>query len=157
MPVETPKKPKTELTIQEMAQQSGLSEHTLRYYERIGLLIPVPRDGSSGHRRYSPDTVSVIESLSCLRGTGMSIEDMRRYLRLRERGAAAAAEQKALFAAHEVALAREMETMKVRLQYLAGKVAYWEAMEAGDTAKATEIGEANRLIAKALANQKETR
>lgn len=75
-----------ELTIQEMARQSGLSEHTLRYYERIGLLTPIPRDGSSGHRRFPPETVQLVESLACLRGTGMTVADMRHYLQLNERG-----------------------------------------------------------------------
>jgi predicted site-specific integrase-resolvase len=42
------------LTIQQVAQQTGLSVHTLRYYERNGLLEPVDR-ASSGHRRYSAE------------------------------------------------------------------------------------------------------
>ena len=49
------------LTIQEMSQQSGLSAYTLRYYERIGLLKPIPRNQSSGHRLYSPETVALVE------------------------------------------------------------------------------------------------
>ncbi len=40
------------LTILEASRRSGLSEPTLRYYEQIGLIGPVPRDPSSGHRRY---------------------------------------------------------------------------------------------------------
>lgn len=157
MPIETYEQPEAALTIQEMAKRSGFSEHTLRYYERIGLLTQIPRDDSSGHRRYSPDTIGLIETLVCLRGTGMSISDTRRYLRLRERGAEAAGEQKALFAAHETALAQAMELMSRQRQYLAGKVAYWEAVEAGDTAGAYAISEANRLLAETLASTKEKR
>jgi DNA-binding transcriptional MerR regulator len=41
------------LPIQEVARRTGFSESTLRYYERIGLVGPVPRDQSSSHRRYS--------------------------------------------------------------------------------------------------------
>ncbi|MCW3059868.1 MAG: MerR family transcriptional regulator [Capsulimonas sp.] len=132
------------LTVQEMALESGLSTHTLRYYERIGLLTPIPRDRSSGHRRYSPDSIGVLNTLSCLRATGMSIDDMRRFLQLRQRGNIVAGEQKRLFAAHEAALTRELEMMKLRLDYVAGKVAYWAAVEEGDTAKAQEIAEENR-------------
>jgi DNA-binding transcriptional MerR regulator len=138
------------LTIQEMAQQSELSEHTLRYYERIGLLTPIPRDGSSGHRRYPPEAVGLIESLACLRGTGMSLDNIRRYLQLREQGMVVAGEQKALFAAHKDALEDEMEQMQKRIEYLTGKVAYWEAVEAGDMVRAREIGEANQLLARSL-------
>ncbi len=73
-----------------MARQSGLSEHTLRYYERIGLLTPISRDRSSSHRRYSAETVGIVESLSCLRGTGMPLEDIRTFLNLRQQGSLAA-------------------------------------------------------------------
>ncbi len=56
------------------------SESALRYYERIGLIDPVPRDSSSSHRRYAAETVDTLEALACLRSTGMSIDDMRAYL-----------------------------------------------------------------------------
>lgn len=134
------------LTIQEMSQQCGLSAYTLRYYERIGLLKPIPRNSSSGHRRYSPDTVGLVEALSCLRSTGMSIGDMRTYLRLREKGKAAAGEQVALFVAHKATLERELEFMRVRLSYLDGKIAYWRAVEAGDAERAERIGKENRRL-----------
>ncbi|WP_119324382.1 MerR family transcriptional regulator [Capsulimonas corticalis] len=135
------------LTVQEVARQSGLSTHTLRYYERIGLLAPIPRDHSSGHRRYSPDTIDLVNNLACLRAAGMSIDDMRRFLQLRRQGNIVAGEQKKLFEAHEAALAREMEQMKIRMEYVAGKVAYWAAVEAGDAAMAREIAAANQCRA----------
>ena len=144
-----------ELTIQEMAKQSGLSEHTLRYYERIGLLTPIPRDGSSGHRRYPPETVQLIESLACLRGTGMSVADMRRYLQLSKQGAAAAGEQKALFAAHRATLVCELERVEARIEYMTSKVAYFEALEKGDADRVQEIGRRNRLLVKALVAKKD--
>ena len=65
-----------DLTIQQVARRTGLAESALRYYERIGLIDPVPRDESSGHRRYPPDLVAAIEGMSCLRGTGLSSTDM---------------------------------------------------------------------------------
>ena len=134
------------LTIQEMARRSGLSEHTLRYYERIGLLTPVPRDGSSGHRRYSADMAEVIESLSYLRGTGMPLEDIRVYLHLRRQGNLVAAEQKSLFESHLAAVTEELEQTKIRMKYLAGKVAYWAAVEAGDLEEAEKVRQATCLL-----------
>ena len=68
------------LSIQEVARRTGFSESTLRYYERIGLIDPVPRVTSSSHRRYAADTVDTLEALACLRSTGMGIDDMRAYL-----------------------------------------------------------------------------
>lgn len=84
-------------TLQEVVQRSGMSEHTLRYYERIGLLDQVKRDSKSGHRRYSAEDVQNIETLACLRTTGMSIDDMRTYFSLLKDGRAAADQQLALF------------------------------------------------------------
>lgn len=138
------------LTIREMAAASGLSEHTLRYYERIGLIKPIPRDGSSGHRRYSADTVQLIEALSCLRATGLPIEEMRRFLLLLESGQAAANEQKALFQAHARELAREMEQLRLRQRYIQGKIAYWEAIEHGDQEEAQRVSQASKAIAAKL-------
>lgn len=68
-----------EYTVQETAEITGLSEHTLRYYERIGLITPVRRASGSRHRRYTAIDLARIESLACLRMVGMPIEDMRRY------------------------------------------------------------------------------
>ncbi|EXG82672.1 MerR family transcriptional regulator [Cryptosporangium arvum] len=66
---------------QEVARRSGPPEATLRYYERIGLIAPVPRDESSGHRRYDPDTVRTIEAPACLRTAGMGIDALPAYIR----------------------------------------------------------------------------
>jgi DNA-binding transcriptional MerR regulator len=49
-----------EMTIAQAAERSGLSAHTLRYYERIGLIHPVGR-GANSHRRYAPDGTAVVE------------------------------------------------------------------------------------------------
>ncbi|MGW4527320.1 MerR family DNA-binding transcriptional regulator [Amycolatopsis sp. NPDC004378] len=57
------------LTILEASRRSGLSEPTLRYYEQIGLVGPVPRDPSSGHRRYDAAAMDVLDALGCSTGT----------------------------------------------------------------------------------------
>ncbi|MBO0779266.1 MAG: MerR family transcriptional regulator [Ktedonobacteraceae bacterium] len=146
----TTAKPEAPFTIQQMAAQSGLSEYTLRYYEKVGLIQPIPRDGSSGHRRYSADTARVVETLSCLRASGLSLDDMRRYLQQRERGDEAAAEQKALFVAHAEAVEEEIRKLHIRQRYLRGKIAYWDARLAGDLELAEQIAAQNQEIAKEL-------
>jgi DNA-binding transcriptional MerR regulator len=70
-----------EFTIAEVAERTGLSAHTLRYYERAGLLDPPERDWN-GHRRYSEQDVSMLGILTRLRATGMSIAGMRQYAQL---------------------------------------------------------------------------
>jgi MerR family copper efflux transcriptional regulator len=67
----------TTISIQDAARRTGLSEPTLRYYEEVGLVGPVLRDPSSGHRRYGTADLDTLEALACLRAVGVGIEDMR--------------------------------------------------------------------------------
>ncbi|RAY11903.1 MerR family transcriptional regulator [Actinomadura craniellae] len=122
------------MTIQEVSRLSGLSEPTLRYYEKIGLIAPVDRDESSGHRRYTAAAVARIEALSCLRATGMSVHDMRAYLRHLDDGDAAAGQMRDLFSRNADRLTQELERMRVRLRYLQLKTELWDARERGDGA-----------------------
>jgi MerR family transcriptional regulator, aldehyde-responsive regulator len=145
----------TYFTLQEVVQRSGLSEHTLRYYERIGLLDPVERDKSSGHRRYTAGDVWNIEALACLRTTGMSIEDMRTYFALLKDGKAAADQQLALFEGQRKALEQEIAQKQKHLRYLEHKVAFWQAVQAGDDALVEEISEITAGLAKQIINEKE--
>jgi MerR family transcriptional regulator, copper efflux regulator len=135
----------TALTIQDVSRRSGLSEPTLRYYEEIGLIGPIERDGRSGHRRYRTEDLTVLEALSCLRATGMSIDDMRTYRANLPRGHAAAAEQRDLLARHVRRVEAELAAQQLRLEYLRAKAALWEARAAGDTA--AEADARDRMIA----------
>jgi DNA-binding transcriptional MerR regulator len=65
------------LTIAEATEVSGLTAHTLRYYERAGLLEP--RRASNGHRRFTDDDLQRVHFVQKLRATGMPIRDVRRY------------------------------------------------------------------------------
>ena len=76
---------KEKLTIQEETQATGLSAHTLRYYERIGLIHPIEREQNT-RRRYTQDDIGWIDFLLKLRATGMSIRDMQRYAALQRQG-----------------------------------------------------------------------
>jgi DNA-binding transcriptional MerR regulator len=70
------------LTIAEAAERTGLSTHTLRYYERDGLLLSDVGRSASGHRRYTEQDLGWIDMLTRLRATGMPIRDVRRYAEL---------------------------------------------------------------------------
>ena len=73
------------LTIQEVAEATGLSTHTLRYYERIGLIHSIDRADNT-HRRYTQDDIGWIDFLMKLRATGMSIQQMQVYAELQRQG-----------------------------------------------------------------------
>jgi DNA-binding transcriptional MerR regulator len=70
------------LTIAEAAARTGLTTHTLRYYERDGLMLHDVDRSASGHRRYDDRDLAWIDLLTRLRGTGMPISDVRRYAAL---------------------------------------------------------------------------
>jgi DNA-binding transcriptional MerR regulator len=76
---------KEKLSIQEVTQATGLSAHTLRYYERIGLIHPIEREQNT-RRRYTQDDIGWIDFLLKLRAIGMSIRDMQRYAALQRQG-----------------------------------------------------------------------
>ena len=76
---------KENFTIQEVTQATGLSAHTLRYYERIGLIHPIKREENT-RRRYTQDDIGWIDFLLKLRAIGMSIRDMQRYAELQRQG-----------------------------------------------------------------------
>ncbi|GHO80164.1 transcriptional regulator [Ktedonobacter sp. SOSP1-85] len=138
------------LTIQEVARRSGLAESTLRYYEKIGLIAPIERDRSSKHRRYSPMTAEVIEVLACLRGAGMGIADMRRYLENMKRGKNAAGDQRALFERHSDRVKEQIDALQKQQAYLDAKVMLWSAREQSDTSQEMDAIKMLQQMAKEL-------
>jgi MerR family copper efflux transcriptional regulator len=124
----------TAFSIQDVSRRSGLSGPTLRYYEEVGLIGPVARDSSSGHRRYRDEDLDTLQALACMRHLGVSIEEMRVYEANRRRGNGAAAEQRDLLLRHAERIRAEIATQHTRLAYLQEKAALWDARNRGDGA-----------------------
>lgn len=116
------------LTIQQVAQQTGLSVHTLRYYERNGLLESVPR-ASSGHRRYSEEDIARIEFLTRLRATGMPIRQMQAFARLFRERPEAIAERRAILEAHEREVKAHIQELQRNLEAIQWKIGYYKQLE----------------------------
>ena len=134
-------------TVQQTAALTGLSEHTLRYYEKVGLMKPVRRQDSSGHRRYSAADITKLETLACLRAAGMPIDQMRRYFELRAEGAASAVELQELLGTHLQALRRHMDELQGHINYVERKIDYWRAVEEHDEHTAAQIArEVDQLV-----------
>ena len=135
------------LTIQETSRQTGLSEPTLRYYEEVGLIGPVARDDSSGHRRYRESDVDALQALACLRAMGVGIEDMRTYQANRALGHAAAGDQRDILLRHAERVELEIATLHVHLEYLRRKAALWDARDRGDAAgEAAAQAQVNEIL-----------
>lgn len=117
------------LTIQQVAQQTGLSVHTLRYYERNGLLEPIDR-ASSGHRRYSEEDIARIEFLTRLRLTGMPIRQMQEFARLFRERPQAIADRRAILEAHECEVQTRIQELQQNLEAIQWKISYYKQLEA---------------------------
>lgn len=85
------------MTIREIAAKTNMSTDTLKYYERIGLLPPVPRN-AAGIRNYDEYFVNFINFIKKLKASGMSLEHIIDYIRLAEMGDATIQERKKLLA-----------------------------------------------------------
>ncbi|MGW4643306.1 MerR family transcriptional regulator [Sphaerisporangium sp. NPDC004334] len=95
----------------QVAEETGFSLDTLRYYERIGLLEPIERN-SAGQRRFSEEDVGWLGMVRCLRDTGMPIAEMLRFTALVRGGRQTIGERITLLEAHD----REVEEQISRLR-----------------------------------------
>jgi DNA-binding transcriptional MerR regulator len=115
-------------TISQLAAATGLTEHTLRYYERAGLVRAVAR-AASGHRQYSPHDRAWIEFLVRLRATGMPIRAMRQFAALRHQGDQTAGERRAMLEQHLVAVRLRQRELAECEQVLAAKIGHYAEIE----------------------------
>lgn len=111
-----------------LAKRSGLSAHTIRYYERIGLLPHADRD-QSGQRDYDASILTWIEFLDRLKTTGMPIREMLRYATLRERGVDTEAERSALLEQHRERVRAHLAKLQACLLVLDTKIAGYAGNE----------------------------
>jgi DNA-binding transcriptional MerR regulator len=113
------------LGISDAARVTGVSAHTLRYYERAGLMLDRVGRASSSHRRYSDDEIRWVVLLTKLRSTGMPIRRMREYADLVRDGDGNEAERLALLEAHRAAVLEQLEAMRSNLEAIDYKIALY--------------------------------
>jgi DNA-binding transcriptional MerR regulator len=101
----------TGYTIQAIAARCGMTAHTLRYYERVGLIEPVWR-ARNGHRRYSEQDEKWLRFLKSMRTTRMPIREMQRYAALHNRGDNRVAEQCNILEEHRAALQKQIADLQ---------------------------------------------
>ncbi|MGY0712788.1 MerR family transcriptional regulator [Azospirillum argentinense] len=109
------------MKIGDLAKRSGLTAHTIRYYERIGLL-PYADRNQSRHRDYDASILTWIEFLGRLKTTGMPIRDMLRYAALREEGDGTEAERRALLEQHRERVRAQVDELNACLLVLDTKI-----------------------------------
>jgi DNA-binding transcriptional MerR regulator len=118
----------TGLTIQQVAQQTGLSVHTLRYYERNGLLEPVNR-AANGHRRYAATDLNRIEFLTRLRSTGMPIRQMQQFAKLLNERPEAIGDRRAILEAHQHNVEQHIQELQQNIAAIQKKIRFYKELE----------------------------
>jgi DNA-binding transcriptional MerR regulator len=126
-------KPETGLSIAEAADRTGVSVHTLRYYERAGLVITAVDRTNGGRRRYQQTDLDWIAVCTKLRATGMPIKTIRRYAQLVSAGRGNEKERLALLEAHRADVLAKLAEIQENLKAIDHKVdVYRGRLAAGD-------------------------
>lgn len=109
-----------ELTISQVAAVTGLSAHTLRYYERSGL-VEVGRD-PAGHRVYDHDALGRVMFVTRLRLSDMPIQAIQRYVELARQGEHTAPQRLAMLREHRDRVARRLQELQAALAVVDYKI-----------------------------------
>ncbi|CAM3900669.1 MerR family transcriptional regulator [Cohnella lubricantis] len=119
---------KTTYTIQEVSQLTGLTAHTLRYYEKISLIRGIERD-ANGYRLYSESDVAWLEFLIRLRETGMPIQEMIRFSSLRSEGETTVRQRRELLELHERSIRSQLADLYCHLGKIEEKIIHYKQLE----------------------------
>ena len=114
------------LSIAEMSEATGLTTHTLRYYEREGLMLAAIDRASSSHRRYSSADIGWVTFLTKLRSTGMPIRDMKRYVELVRTGDTTTRDRLELLVAHRERVLAQLDEVTASLAAIDRKITSYE-------------------------------
>ena len=110
------------MTIAEVSRRFDLSADTLRYYERIGLIPPVPRT-KSGIRDYDEESCNWIELMKCMRAAGVQIEALVEYVALFQEGEHTAAARLEILEEQRAKLVAKLDEMQATAKRLDAKIA----------------------------------
>ena len=115
------------MTIAEVSKKYNLTADTLRYYERIGIIPPVPRN-KSGVRDYDEASCKWIELMKCMRAAGVQIEALIEYGALYRQGEGTEERRKDILAEQRALLLGRMEKMQRSLERLDYKIANYDKL-----------------------------
>ncbi len=120
-------------SMKQVSQITGLTAHTLRYYEKEGLLPDVHRT-QSGIRRFSQEDLEGLGLICCLKSTGMSIKQIREFVELSLQGDCTLKRRCDMLVAHKRDVEVKMRQMQKHIEKVTHKIAYftskYEALKA---------------------------
>lgn len=118
------------MTIKEVSEKYDISEDTLRYYERIGLLPKVPRK-KSGIRDFDENSCKWIEFIKCMRSAGMIIEALIEYMNLFQEGKKTVTARKNLLLEQREILEEKRKDITKTIERLDYKISLYNEIEVG--------------------------
>ncbi|MGD9107602.1 MAG: MerR family transcriptional regulator [Gammaproteobacteria bacterium] len=116
------------MNITQAAKCTELSPHTLRYYEKIGLLLNIAKN-KSGHRDYTDADIEWIGFLKKLKATGMSINNMKTFALLRAKGDSSIPERIKLLKQHQKIVEEKLAEIKNNLKNIKDKLVFYSNKE----------------------------
>lgn len=108
------------MTIKEVSKKYGISQDTLRYYEKVGIIRPVTR--KNGIRQYGEQELANIEFVICMRSAGVSVETLIQYIQLFEQGEGTEAMRRQLLIDEREKLKNKIADMNAALEKLNYKI-----------------------------------
>lgn len=114
------------MTIKQVCQRYGLTQDTLRYYEKIGVIPPVHRS-ASGIRDYDEHDLGWVENAVCLRNAGVPVESIAEYVKLYQAGDETFAARRDLLSHVLADLTEQHSQLDAAIQKLTYKVSRYEA------------------------------
>ena len=114
------------MTIKQVCQRYGLTQDTLRYYEKIGVIPPVHRS-ASGIRDYDEHDLGWVENAVCLRSAGAPVESIAEYVKLYQAGDETFAARRDLLSHVLADLTEQRSQLDAAIQKLTYKVSRYEA------------------------------
>ncbi len=111
-------------TIQEVCKRTGLTAHTLRYYEKENLL-PNVRRSAGGFRQYSDEDMESLAMICCLKNTGMSVQNIARFMELTRKGDQTLRERCEMLKEHRETVVERLEEMQRHLDKVTWKYNYF--------------------------------
>lgn len=114
------------MNIKQFSATTGLSAYTLRYYEKIGLLLGIKRN-ASGHRFYSESDVAWVEFLKKLKETGMSLSEIKSFAKLRNKGDLDFKGRLKILEKHQKKLQSDFAVLQDFLEKIRYKIKYYKS------------------------------
>ncbi|QJD83884.1 MerR family transcriptional regulator [Cohnella herbarum] len=115
-------------SINEVAKMFGLSAHTLRYYDKEGLMPFIGRN-TSGNRMFTDTDLDWVALICCLKNTGMPIKEIKQYSDMCTQGRVTIDNRKSMLSVHREEVKKQINDLQKNLELIDSKIAFYEDPE----------------------------